>query len=157
MANFGCRESCTMVFTETWLHQDLTLFVSWKDFLTYALTGVWCRGKTRAGACVFITNDCWRQCMRQSINSTLSLSAWVWDPFICQENLGTSSPTRWQTLQAPVFVLGDFNHLTQVFNCMLNLRPDRRKYWLNVVKWTMFTEAKPNLLCPLLWNCSQKE
>lgn len=47
------------------------------------------------------------------------------------------------TLRAPVFILGDFNRLTQVFSCMLNLRPDRRKYWLNVVKWTMFTEAKP--------------
>lgn len=45
--NFKGCESCTMVFTEKWLHQDLTLFVSWKDFLTYALTGVFMSGKNK--------------------------------------------------------------------------------------------------------------
>lgn len=156
-ANFEGCESCTMVFTETRLHQDLTLFVSWKDFLTYALTGVWCQGKTRTGACVFITNNCWRQyTLHETVRKlNIKLVCLSLRPFYLPWKFGNIIPNPTATLRATVFIWGDFNHLTQVFNCMLNLRPDRRKYWLNVVKWTMFAEAKPKLLCPLLWNCSQ--
>lgn len=145
-ANFECCES------ETWLRQDLTLFVSWKNFLAYALTGVWCQGKTRAGACVFITNNCWSQYrLHKTVSKpNIKLVCLSLRPFYLPRKLGNIIPNPMTTLRAPVFILGGFNHFTQVFNCMLNLRPDRRKYWLNVVKWTVDRSKAKSPLSPLM-------
>lgn len=82
--NFECHESCIMVFTETWLHQDLTLFGSWKDFTIYTS-----HKKVRKPDIKLVC---------------LSLR-----PFYLPRKFGNIILNPMTTLRAPVFILGDFN------------------------------------------------